>query len=454
MGKRKTTHVFNETRRLVAGIDLAGAADHYVCGPRRDDGTCEIEHFGTTTPELNRMADWLRRRKVESVAMESTGVYWIPVWDVLEAAGFEVLLVDTRETKMVPGRKSDVKDCQWLQRLHSCGLLRGCFRPPEEYNAVRSVIRELRNITAMRTQAIQAIQKSCDQMNIRIHHAVSDIDGVTGMRILEAIADGERDPVKLAGMRDPRCKKSAREIADELTGNWREEHLFTLRQNLDLLKFLTAKVEAFDAKIRQMYAELATKGDRPDPPPSGGPGPRKPKDDKDAAAKLALAKLAGVDLTKIDGIGYDSAAAIIAEIGTDLTMFPTENHFVSFVGLSPPTNKSAGKNIRTRGKCRNTHPVGQILRDAAKTLWRSNCALGALYRSVRSRSCAKAAAMATAREMCKRIYRGLRHGQTYVDVGAEAFEERRRNRTVKSMKSKIEQLGIKPEELGFSQLSA
>ena len=154
MDRRKSTPVFNETRRFVAGIDLAGAADHYVCGPRRDDGTCEIEHFGTTTPELNRMAEWLRRRRVESVAMESTGVYWIPVWDVLEAAGFEVLLVDTRETRMVPGRKSDVKDCQWLQRLHSCGLLHGCFRPPEEYNAVRSVMRELRNITAMRTQAI------------------------------------------------------------------------------------------------------------------------------------------------------------------------------------------------------------------------------------------------------------------------------------------------------------
>ena len=182
----RRTNRFDEVQRYVAGIDLAGHADHYVCGPRKDDGTHDIEHFGTTTNEILRMVAWLKERKVVSVAMESTSVYWIYVYDMLEKAGIGCLLVDTRTVKMVPGRKSDVKDCQWLQRLHSCGLLHGCFRPPEKFNAVRSVLRERENMVAARTQAIQMIQKSCDQMNIRIHHAVSDICGATGMRIRTA----------------------------------------------------------------------------------------------------------------------------------------------------------------------------------------------------------------------------------------------------------------------------
>ena len=213
----RRTNRFDEVQRYVAGIDLAGHADHYVCGPRKDDGTHDIEHFGTTTNEILRMVAWLKERKVVSVAMESTSVYWIYVYDMLEKAGIRCLLVDTRTVKMVPGRKSDVKDCQWLQKLHSCGLLRGAFRPPEEFNAVRSVIRESENVRQMRTQSIQSIQKSLDQMNVRVHHAVSDIDGVTGMRILAAIVGGERDPRVLAKLRDKRCRKSEAEIG-ELAG--------------------------------------------------------------------------------------------------------------------------------------------------------------------------------------------------------------------------------------------
>lgn len=211
----RRTNRFDEVQRYVAGIDLAGHADHYVCGPRKDDGTHDIEHFGTTTNEILRMVAWLKERKVVSVAMESTSVYWIYVYDMLEKAGIGCLLVDTRTVKMVPGRKSDVKDCQWLQKLHSCGLLRGAFRPPEEFNAVRSVIRESENVRQMRTQSIQSIQKSLDQMNVRVHHAVSDIDGVTGMRILAAIVGGERDPRVLAKLRDKRCRKSEAEIAED-----------------------------------------------------------------------------------------------------------------------------------------------------------------------------------------------------------------------------------------------
>lgn len=445
----KRVGVFDETRRFVAGIDLAGAADHYVCGPRKDDGSHDVEHFGTTTPELQRMLTWLKERNVESVAMESTSVFWVPVWDILESGGIEVRLVDTREVRMVPGRKSDIKDCQWLQRLHSCGLLHGCFRPPEKYNAIRSVIRERANVLSTRTQAIQGIQKSCDQMNIRIHHAVSDIDGMTGMRMLEAIVKGERDPRKLAKLRDRRCKKTEEQIANELTGNWRDEHLFTLKQAYLHLVFLNDILESFDDKIKEMFAALADNSPKPNPPTS----PKK-KQKTDSKALYDLAKIAGFDMTSIDGISFGTASGILSELGNDLSMFPTENHFVSYIGLAPPLAKSAGKNIKTRKKHRNTHPVGQMLKNAASTLYRSKSALGALYRCVRSRSCTSFAVMATARQMAKYIYRGMKYGSVYVDIGAKQYEELHRNRTVKSMKSKIQKLSIKAEELGFLQFAS
>ena len=439
---------FDEVRRYVAGVDLAGDADHYVCGPRKDDGTHDIERFGTTTNELLRMAAWMKERKVESAAMESTSVYWIPVYDTLESAGIEVVLVDTRTVKMVPGRKSDVKDCQWLQRLHSCGLLRGAFRPPETFNAVRSVIREKGNVLQMRTQAIQSIQKALDQMNIRLHHAVSDIDGMTGMKILGAIVAGERDPRRLAALRDRRCKKSEAEIAEELTGNWREEHLFNLKQAYETLCFLDGRVTDYDSQIRAMYAKIAASFPPVDPPPNGGG--RKPKDKEDVKAKADLARICGgFDMTKIDGIGYDSATAILSELGPKLDAFPTESHFVSYIGVAPALGKSAGKNVSTRKKHKNTSRVGLVLKMAASTLSRSESSLGARYRCVRSRTCSRTAIKDVAREMAKRIYRGIKYGQAYIDEGERAYMERTRERTIKSMRKKILKLGISAEELGI-----
>ena len=439
---------FDEVRRYVAGVDLAGNAEHYVCGPRKDDGTHDIEHFGTTTNELLRMVAWMKERKVVSAAMESTSVYWIPVYDTLEAAGIEVVLVDTRTVKMVPGRKSDVKDCQWLQRLHSCGLLRGAFRPPEAFNAVRSVIREKGNVLQMRSQSILSIQKALDQMNIRLHHAVSDIDGVTGMKILGAIVAGERDPRRLAALRDRRCKKSEAGIAEELTGNWREEHLFNLKEAYETLCFLDGRIADYDTQIRAMYAKIAAAFPPADPPPDGGG--RKPKDKEDAKAKADLARICGgFDMTRIDGIGYDNAAAILSELGPCLDAFPTESHFVSYVGVAPALGKSAGKNVSSRKKYKNTSRVGIVLKMAASTLSRSESSLGARYRCVRSRTCSRTAIKDVAREMAKRIYRGIKYGQAYIDEGERAYLERTRERTIKSMKKKISKLGISAEELGI-----
>jgi hypothetical protein len=248
--------VFEEIRRNVAGIDLAWRAEHYVCGPRREDGGYDIAAFGTSTPDLHEMLKWLKERNVESVALESTSVYWIPTADLLEANGIEVVLVDAREVRMVPGRKSDVKDCQWLQKLHSCGLLHGAFRPPETVAAVRSILREKDNLTAMRTQAIQQMQKSLDQMNIRVHHGVSDIDGKTGTAIVKAIVEGERNPIVLARLRDGRCKKSEKEIAAHLTGTWRDEHLFNLGQAFKTMQFLDERIAEYNSKASEMFAAV------------------------------------------------------------------------------------------------------------------------------------------------------------------------------------------------------
>lgn len=450
-GEMKKARGFGEVNRYVAGIDLAGAADHYVCGPRKDDGTHDVEHFGTTTPELQRMLEWLRERGVVSAAMESTGVYWIPVYDMLEKGGIKAVLVDTRQVHMVPGKKSDVQDCQWIQRLHSCGLLRGAFRPPEKYNAVRSVIRERTNFEAMRVQAVQAIQKAMDQMNIRLHHAVTNITGVTGMRILAAIVEGERDPRALARMRDPRCKKSVEEIAEELTGNWRDEHLFTLQQAYETLVFLEGRIAEFDIKVRAMYAKLAAESENPDPPDPEDRG--RHKDKVDVSAKRDLAKLLnGFDPTTLDGIDYGLASALVAETGPDLSMFENEAHFISYIGLKPSLGKSAGKNVRTGRKFRNTSQIGQYFRQAASTLTRSDCAMGARYRCVKSRTSPTTAIKDVARELAKRYYRGVRWGQKYVDIGEEEYLRRKREWTLKMVKRNISKMGITAEELGFGKL--
>lgn len=439
--------VFTETRRHVAGIDIAGHADHYVCGPRKNDGTVDVTHFGTTTAELHRMLVWLKDRGVESVAMESTSVYWIPVADLLESAGVEVVLVDAREVKMVPGRKSDVKDCQWLQRLHSCGLLRGAFRPPEAIAAVRTLLREKENLRGIRVQCLQQMQKSCDQMNIRIHHAVSDIDGKTGQAIVAAIVGGERNPLELAKLRDKRCEKSEAEIAGHLTGVWRDEHLFTLEHAYQMLAFVDEQIEAYDGKTAVLYKQLAVATGNPSPPSPPTGVKRTAKDRDHVEEKRVLHQLSGFDVTMITGIGYDTAAVVFSELGTDFSRFPSERHFASYIGLAPTLGKSAGKNVRQRKRCRNTSRVGRALRMAASSLFRSQSELGAFFRSVARRSDRKTAVKATARRMAHMIYRGVRYGAAYVDKGAEAFEKRQRERTLRTVKKLIKMHGINTSEI-------
>ena len=443
---------FQEIRRYVAGIDIAGHADHYVCGPRRDDGTCEVEHFGTTTPELHRMLGWLKERHVESVAMESTSVYWIPVADLLEAKGLEVVLVDTREVRMVPGRKSDVKDCQWIQKLHSCGLLRGGFRPPEEVAAVRTVLRERENLTQMRTQCLQQMQKSLDLMNIRVHHAVSDIDGKTGIDIISAIVAGERDPLVLAKLRDRRCKKSEEKIAEYLTGTWREEHVFNLTQAYLTLQFIDERIIDYEQKVADMFKSLAATSCNPQPPvPPADTCTKKEK--QNMQEKADLSRIMGFNMTDIAGIGYDTAATIVSELGSDFSRFPTEKHFAAYLGLAPRLGKSAGKNVRQKKRCKNTSRAGQALRMAASTLHKSESEMGGYYRSVARRADRKTAVKATARRMAHLIYRGIKYGQAYVEQGAKAYEQRMRERTVRTVKNLVKIHNINILELNIANVA-
>ena len=338
-------------RENVAGLDL-GSTEHWVCAPALNGIGREVAKFGATTPELILMAQWLHERNVESVAMESTGVYWIPPHEVLEARGFELLLVDTRQLARVPGRnkKTDRTDCEWIQRLHSCGLLAGSFRPREDICMLRTLVRDKANLVAECGDWLRRMQKSLDQMNVRLHRAVSDIDGVTGMSILRAIANGERDPRKLAKFRDRRCSRSEEEIANELTGHWREDHLFSLRQSLKMYDAIQERIAAYDQEIERKLAEMGQSG-----PPEGAvpelKNPEKAKAIKNRGQepmRQALYQMAGVDLASIDAIGVETIQIVLSEYGPDLSCFPTEKQFVSHATLAPHQPKSGGKLLKKR----------------------------------------------------------------------------------------------------------
>jgi transposase len=302
----------------------------------------------------------------------------------------------------------------------------------------------------MRTQAIQQMQKSLDQMNIKGHHAVSDIDGKTGTAIIQAIVEGERDTVKLAALRDKRCKKNEREIADHLTGTWREEHLFNLGQAFKTLQFFDERIAEYDIKVSAMFASLAGSVVIPDdeqPPPSlSGKKKLTAKERSDATGKANIERFMGFDMTSIPGIGYNTAMIIASELGNTFDRFPSENHFVSYIGLAPSLGKSAGKNVRHK-KCKNTSRAGQALRMAASSLYRSESELGAFFRGVARRSDKKTAVKATARRMAHMIYRGVMYGQAYIDRGAQAYTNRLRERTMQTVKRLIRSFGINRAEI-------
>lgn len=428
----------------VAGIDL-GSQRHWVCGPALEGKAREVAEFGATTPELIRMAQWLKERKVASVAMESTGVYWIAPHEVLEAEGFEVLLVDTRQLARVPGRskKTDATDCEWIQRLHSCGLLRGSYRPKEEVCMLRTLVRDKGKLVAEAADWLRRMQKSLDQMNVRVHRAVADLNGETGMAIVRAIVAGKRDPRELAQLRDPRCRKSEEEIAEQLSGHWREDHLFSLKQGLAMYDAIAERVAAYDREILRKLAQMAPEERRQGPvPPS--PNPRKAKNIKKSGQepmRQALYRMSGVDATQIDALGVETVQVVLSEYGPDLSRFPSEKQFISHATLAPHVPKSGGKPVKAKKRNSASSRVAAALRMAALSLRHSATALGAYYRNMARRLGGDVAVFATARRLGILIYRLLRWGQPYVDEGAEAFEKRYQERRIKSLTARAKELG-------------
>jgi transposase len=391
------------------------------------------------------MAEWLKQRNVASVAMESTGVYWIAPHEVLEAAGFEILLVDTRQLARVPGRdkKTDAKDCEWIQRLHSCGLLNGSFRPPEAICMLRTLVRDKAILVAESSDWLRRMQKSLDQMNVRVHRAVSDIDGVTGMKMVRAIAGGERNPRELAKLRDWRCHKNEEEIANQLTGHWREDHLFSLRQSLQMYDAIQQRVADYDREILRKLGELQRDECRKQPPPNvnNAHKARAIKKRGEEPMREALYRMSGVDLTSIDAIGVETVLVVMSEYGPTLSDFPTEKQFVSHITLAPHTPISGGKPVKKKKRNTASSRVAAALRMAALSLRNSATALGAYYRKIARSRGGDIAVFSSARKLAILIYRLLRWRKPYVDEGVEAFEKRYRESRIKSLKAKAKEFG-------------
>jgi len=403
-----------------AGIDI-GSEKHYVAvDPSRSETA--VMSFGCYTSDLETMARWLIDCGVTTVAMESTGVYWIPVYQVLEQHGLDVKLVDARHVKNVPGRKTDVVDCQWLQQLHSYGLLRGCFIPSREIVGLREYWRHRQSLVESVSREILHMQKSLEQMNVQLHKVLSDITGVSGMKIMRAIVRGERRPLVLAGMREPGVKKSEAEIMKALTGNYREEQLFMLQQALELYDVLHAKIAECDERIEECLSRFE---DKPNPSEMAKSSKSKTrrKNQPHFALNHELHRITGVDLTAIDGIDSLTAQTIISEVGFDLSMFASEKHFASWLALSPENTITGGR-VRKRRTRKSGNRVATALRLSAQSLHRNKSSLGAFFRRVRAMKGAPKAITATARKPACLVYRMLVYGMAYVDFGQQQYEQR------------------------------
>jgi transposase len=422
-----------------AGLDI-GLREIFGCVP---SGRTEqnVKVFGTFTQDLERLGDWLVEHKIDTVAMESTGVYWIPCFEVLEARGFKVYLVNARHLKGVPGRKSDYQDCQWIQKLHSLGLLSNSFRPDGEMCALRAYLRHRGNLAQQRAVHIQHMQKAFQQMNIQLGQVISDITGETGMAIVRAIVRGERDGVKLAQFRDHRCKSSEETIAKALSGTWKEEHLFTLKQSLALYDFYTQQITACDAQIQQHYSAMKPRWEGSEVPSMLLPPKKRYKSGPPNEVRAEIIRITGVDIAAVAGIGVGLAQTILAEIGTDMSQWPTEKHFASWCGVAPHNDISGGKVLRSR-TLPTRNRAGQAFRQAATAVSHSPSSFGAFYRHKRRKGGPLYAQVATANKIARTVYHMLKYHVPYEDIGAEEFERKHRERDIAVLRKKATKLGF------------
>jgi transposase len=436
--KHRHSSPFSTINPHAAGIDIG--ATHHVVAVAADRDPTPVRTFRTFSGDLHQLADWLRAVGITTIALESTGVYWIPVFEILEARGFEVLLVNARDVKQVPGRKTDVNDAQWLQQLHQYGLLRGSFRPREAVVQLRAYLRLRERLIEYAAAHILHMQKALMEMNVQLHHAVTDITGVTGMRIIRAIVAGEWAPEALAAYRDVRCAASEETLRAALTGHYRAEHVFALRQAVELYDIHQTKIAECDAEIER--ALKAMSDDRPIPEtPLPIRRHAKGRNEPQFDARGALYRFLGADLSQIHGLGPYTVLRLVGECGDDMTKWPTAKHFTSWLCLAP-ANKISGGRVLSAATRRSSNRAAAILRIAAVNVGRTQTALGAFYRRLAARVGKAKAITATARKLAVLFYKALRFGMEYADPGVSAYETRYRERVVHNLKRRAKSLGF------------
>jgi transposase len=434
--KRHVDSGFPAVHPNAGGLDI-GSREHYAAVPE-DRGGPQVRKFGCTTSELKEMATWLRSCGVDTVAMEATGVYWVPVYEVLEDFGIEAFLFDSRQTRNVSGRKSDVLDCQWSQKLHSYGLLTRAFRPAKEMASLRSYWRQRGGIVDSCSRHIHLMHKALEQMNVQLHKVVSDVTGVTGMRILRAIVAGERDPHALARLRHRQIKATEDEVARALEGTYRAEHLFALRQALQGYDFFQEQLVECDRELEGYLAQLPSASRVPVVPKASQ---HRRKNQPHFDLRTELARIAGVDICQIEGINALTAQTLISECGMDMSRFPSEKNFTSWLAVCP-NNRVTGGRIRSRRTRRVTNRAADALRVAAQSLHRSDSALGSFHRQMKARHGAGKATTATAHKLARLFYRLMKHGEAYVSQTQAQYQALRRERELGALRRRARRFGL------------
>lgn len=440
-GKKKSQDSLKPINLKAAGIDI-GAESHWVCVPAKKEEQ-NVREFKCYTPDLYALADWLSKCEVETVVMESTGVYWIPIFQILETKGFKVLLVNSHHVKTVPGRKSDVLDCQWLQQLHSYGLLAGSFRPQDEICILRSYIRHRDNLIRSAGTHVQRMQKALTQMNLQLHRVISDITGKTGLKIIRSILAGERNSQYLASLKDGRIRRTTEEIAAALTGDYRVEHLFVLRQELQLYEIYQQQIAQCDEEIETYLISLNSQIELEEVE-SEKKLPKKKKCCGNEPAfdlRSHLHRISGVDFTRIDGLGVLTVQTILSEIGLDSSRFPSVKHFTSWLGLCPGSRVSGGK-VKSSQTRHVVNRAANAFRLAANALSRSQSANGAFFRRLRARLGSPKAITATAHKLARIFYCLWTKGGEYQDPGVDVYEQQYQQRVLNNLQRKADQLGF------------
>jgi transposase len=438
-------HPFSGMSRIhphAAGVDI-GAIEIVAC-VSGNENTQIVRAFGNYTVDLQALAQWMKSHQIKTVAMESTGVYWIPLFEELERQGFECLLISSRSLRRVAGRKSDITDAQWIQTLHTYGLLEGSFRPQGDLVALRTLLRHRSQLVEHRSPHIQHMQKALLQMNVQLSQAVTDVTGLTGQKIIRAILAGERDPQTLAALREPGCKKSAEEIGRALTGTWREEHLFILSQSMKLYDFYTEQIQACDLEIERLYGLT-----RPDLD-SGEVQPLT-KRKKNSHSKNVphhpeeirkhLKRISGVDLSLVDGFGVSLAQTVIMEVGTDMSKFPDEKHFCSWLGLAPKHEISGGKVLKNN-TLKTKNRAGQAFRMAAQSVKQAECVFGVFYRRLKARLGPSQATVATAHAIARVVYRMLKYQVEYEPLNVNEYQKHYEEQQIKYLKKRAAKFGF------------